>query len=360
MHAGGRARKSSAGYDLSRLLVGSEGTLGVITETQLKLHPLPAAVSAATCVFPTLAAAAAAVASLLQCGVPIARSELLDASAISAFNSYAKDVADLEVAPTLFLEVEGVSEEAVEAIASVARECCDDNGGGDFRWAVSEEERRRLWAARHATYYAALALRPGSRGIVTDAVVPISRLAEVMSETAADVAATGVVGPIFGHAGDSNFHCILLVTEDDPPSYLAKLHAINRRLLQRTPRHWRLVHWRARRGGCHDSNHACTHACTRTYRRAWRGGCHVSNPCGRTFDTYSRLSLLFPHILTFSLSLPVALAKCCYATGTAVQGIGKKGYLEQQYGAGAVEMMRTIKRALDPHNILNPGKVIDV
>lgn len=304
MHAGGRARKSSAGYDLSRLLVGSEGTLGVITETQLKLHPLPAAVSAATCVFPTLAAAAAAVASLLQCGVPIARSELLDASAISAFNSYAKDVADLEVAPTLFLEVEGVSEEAVEAIASVARECCDDNGGGDFRWAVSEEERRRLWAARHATYYAALALRPGSRGIVTDAVVPISRLAEVMSETAADVAATGVVGPIFGHAGDGNFHCILLVTEDDPPSYLAKLHAINRRLLQRT----------LATGGSCTGEHGVVAATTLTMHARMHAHAHtgehgavavtsLTHAEGPSIPTPAFLSSFHTYLLSLSLSL---------------------------------------------------------
>lgn len=288
VRTGGRARKSSAGYDLTRLLVGSEGTLGVITECQLKLHPLPAAVSAATCLFPSLDAAAAAVALLLQCGVPIARSELLDGSAIAAFNAYAKEVADLEVGPTLFLEFEGVSDEAVDAIAAVAKACCDDNGGGRFEWATSESERRRLWAARHATYYASLALRPGSRGIVTDAVVPISSLAEVMRQTAEDVEVTGVVGPIFGHAGDGNFHCILLVTEDDSDAYRAKLHGINDRLMKRT--------------------------------LAAGGSC----------------------------------------TGEHGIGVGKKGYLVPQYGEEAVEMMRQIKRGLDPLNILNPGKVVDV
>ena len=163
VHTGGSARKSSAGYDLTRLLIGSEGTLAVITEAQLKLVPLPAAVSAATCHFPDLSSAASAVALLLQCGVPLARSELVHASAIAAFNAYAKDVPDLEEKPTLFLELEGVSEEAVSALADVARSCCDDLGGGAFQWASSESERRRLWAARHGTYYASLALEHAPR-----------------------------------------------------------------------------------------------------------------------------------------------------------------------------------------------------
>lgn len=288
IRTGGRARKSSAGYDLTRLLVGSEGTLAVVTEAQLKLHPLPAAVSAATCVFSDLSAAAGAVARLLQCGVPLSRSELLDASAITAFNAYAKDVPDLEVKPTLFLELEGVSDDAVESSAAVARSCCDELGGGDFRWATSEAERRKLWQARHATYYASLALRPGSRGIVTDAVVPISRLADVMSQTAEDVAVCGVVGPIFGHAGDGNFHCILLVTEDDPPEYVETLNGIHSRLIERT----------------------------------------------------------------------LAMGGTC--TGEHGIGVGKKKYLAAEKGEGAVGMMRTIKAALDPLCILNPGKVIDV
>lgn len=288
VRTGGRARKSSAGYDLTRLLIGSEGTLAVVTEAQIKVHPLPAAVSAATCVFPTLEDAAGAVASLLQWGVPLARSELLDASSIAAFNAYARDLDDLEVRPTLFLELEGVSDEAVAQLAEVARECCDLHSGGGFRWASSESERRQLWRARHATYYAALALRPGSRGIVTDAVVPISQLAPVMAATAADVAASGVVGPIFGHAGDGNFHCILLVCEDDPPEYVQTLLAINDRLLKRT----------------------------------------------------------------------IAAGGSC--TGEHGVGVGKKAYLEQQFGREAVDMMRTIKVALDPHGILNPAKVVDV
>ena len=285
---GGRARKSSAGYDLTRLLVGSEGTLGVVTEAQLRLYPLAQSVSAATCTFPTLQHAAGAVASLLQCGVPVSRSELLDGTTIAAFNAYARDVADLAEAPTLFLELEGVSDVAVAALADVSRQCCSDNGGADFCWATSESERRKLWAARHGTYYAALALRPGSRGIVTDAVVPISQLARLMAETADDVARSGVVGPIFGHAGDGNFHCILLVCADDPPEYVAALEGINDRLIGRT--------------------------------LAAGGSC----------------------------------------TGEHGVGVGKKKYLAREFGEGAVEMMRAIKRSLDPHNILNPGKVVDV
>ena len=176
---GGRARKSSAGYDLTRMFVGSEGTLGVITEVALKLHPLPSAVSAATCVLPSLHDAAGAVAAMLQCAVPLSRCEILDASTIEAFNAYATDVDDLEVGATLFLEFEGPTDASVAEAAGAAREVCEDAGAGEFKWASSESERRKLWAARHATYYAAKALRPGSLGIVTDAAVPISRLAEV-------------------------------------------------------------------------------------------------------------------------------------------------------------------------------------
>ncbi|KAL3905731.1 MAG: hypothetical protein SGPRY_010816, partial [Prymnesium sp.] len=306
--SGGRSRKSSAGYDLTSLLVGSEGTLGVITEAALRLHPVPAAVGAATCTFPSLGQAAAAVTTLLSCGLPVSRSELLDATTIAAFNAYASDVPDLElcwplrrvlvlrilsspalkVAPTLFLQLEGVSEEGVAELSTLCQQCCDEQGGSSFVWASSESERRRLWEARHATYYAALALRPGSRGIVTDAVVPLSSLAQVMVETADDVKASGVVGPIFGHAGDGNFHCILLVREDDPPEYLATLRGLNERLMERTLR--------------------------------------VGGSC----------------------------------TGEHGVGMGKKKWLPREFGDETVEMMRVVKRALDPLNILNPGKVIDL
>jgi D-lactate dehydrogenase (cytochrome) len=288
MTTGGRARKSSAGYDLTRLLVGSEGTLAILTELQLRLHPLPAACSAAVCTFDSLEAGARAVAAVLQCGIPVARCELLDASAIRAFNAYPKEVADLRAVPTLFLEFTGISAESVAEQAELAHACCADEGGSEFTWATSEEERRRLWQARHSTYYASLALRPGSRGIVTDAAVPISRLAEVMRATADDVAAEAVVGPIFGHAGDGNFHVILPVRDDDSPEYVAALKRVNDRLVRRT----------------------------------------------------------------------LAVGGTC--TGEHGVGVGKREYLALQHGEAAVAAMRAIKRALDPLNILNPGKVVDV
>lgn len=194
----------------------------------------------------------------------------------------------VQVAPTLFLELEGVSEAALSAYAEVAATCCADNKGGEFRWASSEGDRRKLWAARHGTYYASLALRPGSRGIVTDAAVPLSRMAEVMRQTAEDVKKSGVIGPIFGHAGDGNFHCILLTRDNDSPEYTEALHGVKERLILRT----------------------------------------------------------------------LAAGGTC--TGEHGIGVGKKKYLEAQFGAGAVGLMGTIKRSLDPLNILNPGKIVDV
>ncbi|KAG8463319.1 hypothetical protein KFE25_004830 [Diacronema lutheri] len=286
MRTGGRARKSSAGYDLTRLLVGSEGTLGVITELQLRLHPLPAAASAAVCTFPTLADGACAVAALVHSGVALARCELLDASSIAAFNAYPKEAPDMQLAPTLFLEFAGVSDVAVAEDARIAHACCADEGGGDFQFATGADERRRLWAARHTLYYASLALRPGSRGIVTDAAVPLSRLAELMAQTAADVTAEAVVGPIFGHAGDGNFHVILPVLPADPPDYVARLRRINDRLIRRT----------------------------------------------------------------------LAAGGTC--TGEHGVGAGKRSYMTLQHGDAAVGAMRAIKRALDPLNIMNPGKVM--
>lgn len=287
IRTGGRARKSSAGYDLTRLLIGSEGTLAVITDVTLRLHAIPPAGAAASCLFPTLADAASAVTLLLQSSIPVARCEILDAGTVAAFNAYAKDIPNLPVGPTLILEFEGVSERAVAEQAEQARGCCANFGGADFEWASGEADRRRLWQARHNTYYAALALRPGSRGIVTDAAVPISHLAEVMEATARDVDTSGVVGPIFGHAGDGNFHAILLEHPDDPPEYVAALNAVHARLIER------------------------------------------------------------------------ALAAGGTCTGEHGIGVGKKSWLRRQHGDGAIEVMRTIKRALDPQNILNPDKIVD-
>mmetsp|Transcript_28983 Transcript_28983/g.66566 ORF Transcript_28983/g.66566 Transcript_28983/m.66566 type:complete len:201 (+) Transcript_28983:101-703(+) len=190
--------------------------------------------------------------------------------------------------PTLFLEFTGVSKESVSEQAELAHACCAEEGGSEFKWATSEEERKRLWAARHTTYYASLALRPGSKGIVTDACVPISCLAEVMRATAEDVTAEAVVGPIFGHAGDGNFHVILPVLETDSADYVARLNRINDRLIRRT----------------------------------------------------------------------LAVGGSC--TGEHGVGSGKRKYLPLEHGDEAVAVMATIKHALDPLNILNPGKVVDI
>lgn len=288
MKAGGRARKSSTGYNLTQLLVGSEGTLGIITEIQLKLQPIPASTAAAVCVFETLEGAAQAVADILKFGIPCERCELLDSTAIEAFNAYPKEVPDLEVRPTLFLEFTGCSDAAVQEQAQVANEVCIDCGGGQFQWATNDEDRRKLWQARHSTYYASLHLRPGSKGIVTDTCVPISQLPKIIRETAAEMRAE--LGPglftIFGHAGDGNVHCILPVLEGDDESYVRKLKELNRRLVERS----------LAAGGSSSGEHGV--------------------------------------------------------------GVGKQEYLEKEHGAPAVAAMRSIKAALDPSNILNPGKVV--
>mmetsp|Transcript_9447 Transcript_9447/g.28289 ORF Transcript_9447/g.28289 Transcript_9447/m.28289 type:complete len:479 (+) Transcript_9447:190-1626(+) len=237
VETGGRARKSSAGYDLTRLFVGSEGTLGVITEVGLRLHPRPAAVAAATARFGGLEDAVAAVHAILQHGVPVARCELLDAPTMRAFNAYNERADGFEPqpeTPSLFLEFHGLSDAVVEAEAALALELCADAGGSDVKWSADEAERERLWAARHSTYYASLALKREGKAIVTDACVPISRLAELVRTTADDVRASGVVGPVFGHAGDGNFHCILVYNAEDDEDYLERLHGVNARLIDRT------------------------------------------------------------------------------------------------------------------------------
>jgi len=203
-----RARKSSAGYDLTRLFVGSEGTLGVIVEATLRIYPTPEAISAAVCSFPSLEDAVTCVIRTIQLGVPVARIELLDDVQMDAVNRRAGLAHP--VAPTLFLELQGSASEVAEQaeeVASLAREL----GGGDFAWATSEDERRRLWEARHQAYEAALALRPGSRGYITDVCVPISELARCVAETRAEIDAAGLVAPIVGHVGDGNLHVCFLV-----------------------------------------------------------------------------------------------------------------------------------------------------
>lgn len=277
-----RARKSSAGYCLTQLFTGSEGTLGIITEATVKLHPQPEAVAAAVAHFPDVASAVDTVVQAMQMGVPLARAEMLDALTIRAINAHSRT--SLAVAPTLFLEFCG-SAAQVQEQGAVLQQLAAEHGGGDFEWATRPEERSRLWTPRHHAYFAALQLRPGSRSFTTDACVPLSRLAACLAETVADIEGTGLLAPVFGHVGDGNFHCLLLV-DPDKPQEVAAAEGVSARL--------------ARRAIAHD------------------GTC----------------------------------------SGEHGVGLHKVGYLEQEHGAETVEVMRRIKRALDPHNILNPGKVV--
>jgi D-lactate dehydrogenase (cytochrome) len=224
-----RARKSSAGYDLTHLLVGSEGTLGVITEVTLRLYPTPEAVAAAVCPFPTLDAAVACVIQTIQLGVPVARIELLDELQLDAVNR--RFGFDYPVAPTLFLEFHGTAA-GVEGDAQAVGEIASELGASGFLWAAAEEDRRRLWEARHASYESCLALRPGCRGYATDVCVPISRLAECVVETRRDVDREGLLAPIIGHAGDGNFHVLFLVDPDDADE-IARVEAVNERMVRR-------------------------------------------------------------------------------------------------------------------------------
>ncbi len=276
-----RARKSAAGYDLTRLFVGSEGTLGVITEVTVRLYGIPEAISAAVCAFPTIAAAVDTVILTIQSGVPVARIELLDEAQIDAINKYSK--LDHRVAPTLFFEFHGSDAgvaEQVETVKAIAAE----HGGDDFRWATSPEERSKLWQARHDAYYAALALRPGSKGWPTDVCVPISRLAACIAETKRDLAQSSIPSALAGHVGDGNFHLIFMI---DPQSQeeIAEAGRLNERMVNRA--------------------------------LAMEGTC----------------------------------------TGEHGIGYGKMDFLVTEHGE-AVSVMRSIKQALDPEGIMNPGKIV--
>lgn len=283
IRTGGRARKSSAGYDLTRLLIGSEGTLAIVTELTLRLWPVPEAIAAAVCTFPEVDAAVDAVVETIASGVPVARIELLDAAQMSACIAFAS-LADFEAAPTLFYEFHG-SEAAVREQAEVAAEIARAHGGSGFRWARQSEERNRLWRARHDAFYAAKALRPGAAAWVTDVCVPISALAACIRDTRRDIGHSGVPATIVGHVGDGNFHVIFLVDPDDAAEWDA-VRAINGRLVERA----------------------------------------------------------------------VAAGGTC--TGEHGIGLGKKASLLRELG-DAVDVMRAVKRALDPHGILNPGKIFD-
>jgi D-lactate dehydrogenase (cytochrome) len=280
IRTGSRARKSAAGYDLTRLFVGAEGTLGLITEVSLRLHPVPEAISAAVCPFGSFAGAVATAIATIQVGIPVARLELLDEVMIRGINAYAKLGAAEQ--PTLFLEFHGsaagVAEQA-RATEEIAREC----GALGFRWTANTEERTKLWSARDNTLYAGTGLRPGSKALLTDVCVPISRLAECLDETKRDIAQSGLIAPIVGHVGDGNFHTLILIDPDDPAE-LERAKALHERMVLRA----------------------------------------------------------------------LALEGTC--TGEHGVGFGKIEFLAREHGA-AVEVMRGIKQALDPGNLMNPGKI---
>ncbi|HXZ00918.1 MAG TPA: FAD-linked oxidase C-terminal domain-containing protein [Stellaceae bacterium] len=278
-----RARKSAAGYDLTRLFVGSEGTLGIITEVTLRLYGIPEAILAAVCSFPSIAAAVNTVVAAIQAGVPVARIELLDAKLMDAVNKFSK--LDYAVAPTLFFEFHGTPRGVEEQVAQV-KEFAAEQGGTDFRWASTHEERSRLWRARHDAYYAALALRPGCKGWSTDVCVPISRLAECIAETTADLDKSFVPTVLLGHVGDGNFHLAFLL-DMNRPEEMAEATRLNDRMVKRA----------------------------------------------------------------------IAMDGTC--TGEHGVGYGKMELLIAEHGE-ALSVMRMLKRALDPDNILNPGKIVRV
>ena len=281
IRTGTRAKKSSAGYDLTRLMVGSEGTLGVVTEITLKLYPLPEAISAAVCSFPSIEAAVRTTIQIIQVGIPIARVELIDANSIRAVNAYSK--LDLNPSPMLLMEFHG-SPASVKEQAELVQDIATEFGGTAFDWASTPEARTKLWTARHNAYFAAVQSRPGCRVITTDTCVPISRLADCLLETIYEADASGIPYFLVGHVGDGNFHVGYLI---DPASKLE-----------------------------HDTAEALNHQLVKR-----------------------------------------ALAMDGTCTGEHGVGLHKMGFLVEEAGAGAVQMMRSIKHALDPDNIMNPGKI---
>ncbi len=226
---GGRVRKSAAGYDLTRLFIGSEGTLGIITEIQVRLFGIPEAMSAAVCQFASLRGAIETVIAVLQSGIPVARIELLDEVQMGASIAYSK-LDGLEALPTLFLEFHGTEASAAEQ-ATLTEEIAADLGGQGFRWATDAEDRNKLWKARHDAYWAQLALKPGCRGLATDTIVPISRLEEAILGAKQDIAESGLIAPIVGHVGDGNFHTLILVPNE--PDGLDRAWALDRKIVAR-------------------------------------------------------------------------------------------------------------------------------
>ena len=224
-----RARKSSAGYDLTRLFVGAEGTLGIITEVTVRLYRRPAAISAAICPFGSIDEAVRTVIETIQSGIPVARVELLDEVSIDAVNRYSE--LNYAVTPTLFFEFQGSSNGVVEQ-AAIVETIARRHGGLAFQWATDEADRKRLWHARHQAYYAMLALRPGARSMTTDVCVPVSRLAECIGETKRELDACSLPSPLLGHVGDGNFHILFLI-DPDSPAELAEAERLNRRIVER-------------------------------------------------------------------------------------------------------------------------------
>ncbi|MEG0225206.1 MAG: FAD-linked oxidase C-terminal domain-containing protein [Comamonas sp.] len=281
IHTGTRAKKSSAGYDLTRLMVGSEGTLGIVTEVTVRLFPLPEAVSAAICSFPSIEAAVRTVIQTIQLGVPIARVELLDANSVRMVNNYSKTT--LREEPMLLMEFHGTPA-SVKEQAETVQDIASEFGGQAFEWASTPEDRTRLWTARHNAYFAAVSSVPGCRAISTDTCVPISRLADCLLDSITEADASGLPYFLVGHVGDGNFHFGYLLDPTKPEQF-EKAEELNHQLVARALR----------------------------------------------------------------------LGGTC--TGEHGVGIHKMGFLVDETGAGAVDMMRAIKRALDPKNILNPGKI---
>jgi D-lactate dehydrogenase (cytochrome) len=279
-----RAKKSSAGYDLTRLFVGAEGTLGVITEITLRLAGIPEAISAGVCPFPSVEAACNATIATIQSGIPVARIELLDELQVKASNSYSK--LSLKESPTLFLEFHGTDTGVAEQSQRFG-EIAAEFGGGPFVWETKAEDRNRLWQARHDSYWAMLSLRPGCRGFATDVCVPISKLAECLTAAQRDIAELKLIAPIVGHVGDGNFHVGVMIDMND-----------------------------------HDE--------------AVRGQIFLDRLVERA----------------------IAMDGTC--TGEHGVGQGKIKYLEAEHGKAGVEVMRSLKRALDPDNIFNPGKIVIV
>lgn len=233
IRTGTRARKSSAGYDLTRLFVGSEGTLGIITEIQLRLYGVPEAISAAVCSFETMEGAVNTTISTIQMGIPVARIELLDEVQVDAINRYSDF--DYALKPTLFFEFHG-TEAWVQEQAEMVKEISTEEGGSDFQWSTREQEKQKLWEARHNAYYAALAMRPGSKGWATDVCVPISRLADCILETRSDIEESGLTVPLVGHVGDGNFHLLFLIDPENEEEELKLYQPLNDRLVERALR----------------------------------------------------------------------------------------------------------------------------